>query len=178
MYGVGVQDKSVVERSVEVWQSDYDLFQSPAGVVREQLTHINWHPSIEGPMGVRLLDYNRGYGLVFDKDGRGQALRGPLLPPVVGTPLQHRQILGFNCEGKEYDWTTSQQARVELKRWSAQNSDLKVPLLELQYFTDDKGALLSLTVSVVSQLEAVSNLPASLFEPPSGLHIVDVPSIE
>jgi hypothetical protein len=160
-----------------VWETDYDLFQSPAGVVREQMTNMNWHPSVEAPMDIRLLDYTRGYGLVFDKGGR-QAIRGPLSPPVAGTPLEQRQILGFICDGKQYDWTTPQHARVQLQRWSARDSDLKVPLLQVEYFTDDTGALLTLRVTAVSQLERTSGLPASLFEPPAGLHPIDVPSVE
>lgn len=177
LYSLGVEDRNLVKRDVVVRQTDYDLVQSPAGIVREELTHMNWNPSVGGPMGVRLLDYSRGVGIVFDKD-RGQALRGPLLPPVAAVPLEQRQILGFLCDGKEYDWTTSQLARVQMQRWSARDSDLKVPLLEVEYFTKDNGELLSLNVAEVSDIESVSGTPASVFEPPSGLHIFEVPSIE
>jgi hypothetical protein len=177
LYSVGVEDRNLVRRDVEVWQTDYDLVQSPAGIVREELTHMNWHPSVEGPMGVRLLDYNRGVGIVFDK-GRLEAYRGPLQPPATAVPLEERQILGFLCDGKEYDWTTSQRARVQLQRWSARNSDFKVPLLQVEYFTKENGDLLSLRVEEVSEIESASDIPASFFQSPPGLHLIDVPSIE
>jgi hypothetical protein len=48
----------------------------------------------------------------------------------------------------------------------------------VEYFTDNTGAMLSLTVRVVSKLEKSPQLPASLFEPPKGLKITEVPDIE
>lgn len=177
MYGVGVQDRSLVTRDVEVRRSDYDLYQSAAGVAREELAHIDWNRSVEGPMDIRLFDYARGYGLVFDKGG-SQAVRGPLVPPAAGKPLEQRRILGFVCDGTEYEWTTFQHARVELEQWYARDSDLRVPLLQVEYFTDDTGALLTLRVTAVSQLERASGLPASLFQAPAGLHAIDVPWIQ
>ncbi len=176
-FGTGVENKALVFRSVDLWKSDYDLYQNPAGVAREELTHMNRNRSVEGPLDIRVLDYSRGDGLVFDKGGR-DATKGPLIPPVPGKSLGSRRILGFKCEGKEYQWTTFQQAKVRIERWAPQDTSFKVPLLRVGYFTDDTGALLALTVEVVTQLEPVPNLPASLFEAPAGLHVVNLPSVE
>ena len=176
-YAVGVRNKSHVVRSVGVWKSNYDLYQNPEGVVREELTFINRNRSVEGPMDVRLFNYAGGKGLVFDK-GSPQAVEGPLAPPVPGRRLGERRILGFTCEGKEYQWKTFQQATVELQSWTANDSSLKVPLLQVEYFTDNTGALLALTVRVVSHVEPASDLLPSLFRPPAGLHVVHVPIVE
>jgi hypothetical protein len=178
LYGVGVEDRSLVKRNVEVWETDYDLVQGPEGIVREELAHMNWHPSVEGPMGIRLLNYRSGVGVVFDKGGH-EAMRWPLLPPAAAVPLEQRQILGFLCDGKEYDWTTTRQhARVQLQRWSARDSNFRVPLLEIEYFTKGNGELLTLSVAEVSELDAGPDVPASVFQPPSGLRVIDVPFIE
>jgi hypothetical protein len=177
MYGTGVGNQNLVDRSVELWKSDYDLYQNAEGVVREELTHLNRNRSIEPPQDVRILDYARGMGLIFDK-GRPQAIRGPLRPPALAQGLEARKILGFNCDGAEYRWTTFQQATVQLQRWTARNSDLKVPLLEVEYFTDNAGALLAMTVSVASKLERAAEPPPSLFEPPKGLKVTEVPFVD
>jgi hypothetical protein len=176
-YGIGVENQNLVDRSMELWKSVYDLYQDAEGVAREELTHLNRNRSVEGPLDVRILDYSRGEGLVFDKGGPS-AIRGPLRPPATGQALEAREILGFTCDGTEYRWTTFQQATVQLQRWTARDSSLKVPLLEVEYFTDNTGAMLSLTVRVVSKLEKSPQLPASLFEPPKGLKITEVPDIE
>jgi hypothetical protein len=174
-HAVGVEDKSLVSRGVDVWQDDYELYQNPAGVTREELVHTTGQRSIEAPHDVRLLDYARGFGVVFDKAGR-QGIRGPFAP-VRPRPLAPRRILGFDCEGREHEWTTFQHARVELQSWRARSSSFRAPLLEVEYFTDDTGALIALTVRFVSKVGPGAQMPASLFDPPVGLHVVDVPSI-
>ena len=162
----GVEDKNLVSRNVELWRNQYDLYQNPEGMAREELTQQSQvgNTSIEAPHDIRLLDYNRSYGLSFDRLGK-HAMGGPLAP-VPGKVIAQRRILGFVCDGKEYQWTTFQHATVQLKSWSARDSDFKVPLLEVEYFTDDTGALLAMTVQVVSKLEAISELPAALFQAP------------
>src|ERR1035438_1245839 len=110
MYGKDVKDESRVSRSVWFREFDYDLYQNDAGVAREELTHMNTARMVEGPLDVRLLDYVHGYGRLWDKGGT-QLIEGPLGPPVPGKSLGTRQILGFTCEGKEYEWTTFQHAQ-------------------------------------------------------------------
>src|SRR5574337_812652 len=82
-YAVGVRNKNLAVRSVDLWRSDYDLYQDLSGVAREELAFINRNRSVEGPMDVKLFNYANGTGLVFDK-GRPQAIEGPLVPPVAG----------------------------------------------------------------------------------------------
>lgn len=176
-YAVGVRNGNRVVRSVGVWKRNYDLYQNPGGVVREVLTSINRNRSVEGPMDVRLFNYLDGKGLVFDK-GRSQAVEGPILPPVPGRTLGKRFILGFSCEGSDYEWKTPQHATVELQSWTANNSSFKVPLLQVEYFTDGVGALIAMTVRVVSRVEPSAELPASLFQPPAGLRVVHVPMVQ
>lgn len=175
MYGEGIKDKSVVSRTVDVWEYDYDLYEDPVGVVREELTHLNRNRSMQPPMDIRILDYHRGYGVVYDR-GAKQGMGGPLVP-VAGRPLPERKLLGFACEGRQYRWTTPQLATVELQAWTASDPGPKVPLLEVEYFTDDTGSLLSLTVTAVTKIAPTSALPPSLFEVQPSLHVLHVPSI-
>ena len=111
MYGNDVKNENRVTRSVWFREFDYDLYQNDSGIAREELTHMNTNRSVEGPLDVRLLDYAHGNGRVWDKGGN-QVIEGPLGPLVPGKSLGTRQILGFTCEGKEYEWTTFQRARV------------------------------------------------------------------
>jgi hypothetical protein len=172
-----IHNKDLIIRGSQLWTQEYDLYEGAGGIVREELTHMNRNRSVEAPMDIRLLDYTAGTGLVFDKGGR-EAIKGPLVPPAPGRHLGSRLIMGFSCEGKEYEWKTFQGATVDLQRWSAVGSGPKVPLLEVSYFTDATGALLGLTVQVVEKLEPTEELPRSLFEPPPGLHIMPVPLID
>jgi len=177
LYGKDTKAENVVSRNTELWRTDYELYQNDAGVARQELTHMNWKRSIEAPMDVRLLDYGHGYGRVWDRGGT-QLIEGPLGPLATGKSLGTRQILGFTCEGKEYEWTTFQHAKVQLQSWSAQNSTFRVPLLRVEYFTDDTDSLLGLTVEVVTAVEPANDLPSSLFEVPLGLHVSRVLSID
>jgi hypothetical protein len=170
-------EEDYISRAVELWTSKYDLYQNPGGTVREELTHMNRNRSVEGPLDIRLLDYDRNQAVVFDKGG-DQEIKGPLAASEAAQDLGTRQILGFLCEGKGYRWKTFQGADVELQRWRARDSTLRVPLLEVEYLTDATGALLGMRVQVVSEVEPAPPLPAPLFEPPRGLKIVEVPSIE
>ena len=138
---------------------------------------MNTNRSVEGPLDVRILDYSRGEGLVFDK-GASLAIRGPLRPPGAERALEPRQILGFTCDVAEYRWTDLQHGTVQLQRWTARDSSLRVPLLEVEYYADNSGALLALTVRVVSELETAQQLPASLFQAPPGLKITEVPFVQ
>jgi hypothetical protein len=164
-------------RAVDLWQSDYELYQSPRGIAREELKRMNRNRSLEGPMDIRLLDYAQGYGLVWDKGG-GKALRGPLAPPAASRPMGSRVILGFTCDGKEYTWTTFQRAKVQLEVWSARDGDFKVPLLQVEYLTHETGALITMVIQFVSKLERVSELPPPLFEAPAGLQVVNSRSLQ
>ncbi len=177
MYGKDIRNENRVSRSVWFREFDYDLYQNDAGIAREELTHMNTNRSVEGPLDVRLLDYTHRNGRVWDKGGT-QVIEGPLSPLGPGKSLGTRQILGFACEGKEYEWTTFQHAKVQLESWSAKDSTFKVPLLRVQHYTDDAGALLSVTVEVVMKLGTATDLPASLFEPPEGMQVSKVPAIE
>jgi hypothetical protein len=176
-YAVGVRDKNLVTRGVDQWESDYDLYQSAAGVAREELTHLNRNRSVEPPMDIRILDYRSDSGLVFDRGGE-QAIKGPLTPAAPGRNIGSRRILGVQCRGMEYEWETPQGATVKLDKWSGLDTSFKVPLLEVAYFTDSSGALLSLTLRMVTKLETVDSLPDSLFQPPPGLEVTNVPLIE
>ena len=169
-----VRGRDYTRRGVDLWKEEYNLYQSPAGVVREELISMNRGRSVEGPMDVRLLDYPRGYSLVFDKGG-GRAVKEPLDPPVPGESIGSRGILGFVCDGREYKWSTFQRSKVELRSWSTRDSDFKVPLLQLESMSESDGALLALRVRVVSTLEPASGLPASLFEPPPDLDVISFP---
>jgi hypothetical protein len=171
------QNREFIHRGVDLWKEEYDLYQNPTGIARQELTHMNRNRSVEGPLDVRLLDYSRGYGLVFDKGG-GRAIEGPLEPTVAGRDLGSRRILGFACRGRQYEWTTFQQVKVQLQSWSAHGSNLRVPLLQVENITDSTGALVTLRIRVVSNLEPVPYLPASLFEQPAGLQVTKVPSIQ
>jgi hypothetical protein len=169
------ENKTTLFRGVDLWKYEYELYQNPDGVAREELTAMNRNRSVEGPLDIRLLDYTRGSGFVFDKGGK-EATRGPLVP-VSGRTSGSRRILGLVCVGTNYEWATSQHATVQLQSWRAQNSSFKVPLLEVEYFTDNTGALLALTITVVRSLEPVPHLPNSLFQLPPGLNVVEVPSV-
>lgn len=177
VYGTGVRDPSLVTRETQLWKFDYDFYANDQGVVREELMQMNRNRSLEGPLDVRLLDYDRNEAVLFDKGGK-QETKGPLAPSGTSQDLGARRIMGFLCGGKEYRWRTFQNADVQLQRWRAQDSTLKVPLLELEYFTDATGALLSMRVQVISKVEPTSQLPSSLFMPPSGLKVVQVPDVE
>jgi hypothetical protein len=174
-YGVAGGDRAIASPSVDLWKYTYDLYQDPAGVAREQLTSMNRNRSVEGPLDVRLMDYGRGYGLIFDK-GSPRAVAGPLTRGP-GRALGQRTILGFACEGTEYQWKTFQHATVRLESWTARDGSFKVPLLQLEYFLESDGTLLSLTVEVVSEAEPSERMPSSFFEPPRGLRIVRLPSV-
>lgn len=176
-YAVGVRNQHHVVRSVDVWKTNYDFYQNSAGIVREELTFINHNRSVGGPVDIRLLNYAEGVGLVFDK-GRPEAIEGSLKPPVQGKSLGVKHVLGFSCEGLEFEWKTFQHASVQLQSWRAVNSSLRVPLLQVEYFSDNTGALIALTVRVVSLVEASPTLPPSLFQPPEGLRIVHVPMVQ
>jgi len=175
-YAVGVHDKSQVVRSVGLWKTNYNLYQNAQGVAREDLAYVNRNRSLGGPLDVKLFNYSRGEGLIFDK-GRPQAIGGSLTPPVRGKAIGERTILGFSCAGNEYRWKTSQGATVDLRSWKATDSTFLVPLLEVEFFSDDTGALLSLTVQVVSHLMPAPEIPQSFFQPPDGLRVVRVPMV-
>lgn len=175
-FAVGVRNKSYIVRRTDVWNTNYDFYQNPEGVAREDLTSINRNRSVGGPMDVKLMNYSDGKGLIFDK-GHPRAIAGPLVPPTPGKSLGERRILGFSCRGEEYEWKTFQHATVQLRSWKAENSSLKVPLLEVEYFTDSAGALIGLTVQFIASVEPAANLPDSFFKPPVGLRITNVPSI-
>ncbi len=168
------EDTECVRREVELWKYDYDLYQNPQGIAREELTHMNRNRSVEGPLDFRLLDYKQGYRFAWDKSG-DRVIKDTFNPPVTGRSAGSRRILGFTCDGTDYRWTTFQQSKIERQSWSARSSDFKVPLLVVEYFTRHTGEMLSLTIEVVSQIEAVPDLPASLFEPPPDLQVVEFP---
>lgn len=174
-YAVESGDKGLVSRTVDLWRYRYDLYQNPAGIAREELASMNRNRSVEGPLDVRLLDYPRNHGTLFDK-GRARAIAGPLTRGP-GTALGMRTILGFDCRGVQYEWTTVQGGTVRLQIWSANSASLRVPLLETEYFVDHTGDLLSLTVQVISRVEPAGPLPASLFTLPRGLNVAQVPSV-
>ncbi len=173
----GRENKEYTYRNVRTWKYNYKFFLNPDGVAREELTFINRNRSVEGPLDFKLLDFHQGIGLAFDKAER-QAERGPLIPPASPKPLGTARILGFECDGKEYEWTTFQDAKVQLSSWSARNPGPRIPLLQIKYFFDKTGALLALTVEVVSELEVSPELPPSLFSPPAGMKIVQVPTMQ
>ena len=174
---VGGEAEGRVIHAGTVWESDYDLYQNPQGVARLELTHMNRNRSVEGPLDIQLLDYRQGMGWIWDKGGN-QATKGPLGPRAAGMTLGTRQILGFTCEGNNYEWTTWQNATMQLQSWSAQDTNFRVPLLRVRYVTDSAGVLSALIIQVVTQAERISDLPASLFEVPAGLRVVAVRSIE
>jgi hypothetical protein len=171
------EDKGLAFHDAFNWKSDYDLYQNRDGVARLELTHLNRNRLLEGPLDIQLLDYRQGVGWVWDKGG-ALAIKGPLGPPAEGKSLGTRQILGFTCEGKEYERTTFQQGKVQLQSWSARDTNFRFPLLRVSYHTTSTGVLSALIVQVVTQLEPVSDLPASLFEVPAGLRATAVRSIE
>jgi len=157
-------------------ETTYNLYQNTEGVVREDLSYVNRNRSLGGPLDVKLFNYSKGAGLIFDK-GNPQAIEGSLTPPVRGDAIGERTILGFSCAGNEYRWKTSQGATVELQSWKATDSTFLVPLLEVEYFSDDTGALLSLTVQVINHLMPAPEIPQSFFQPPAGLRVVRVPMV-
>ena len=171
------EDKGSVAHHADEWKSDYDLYQNQSGLVRLELTHMNRNRSIEGPLDIQITDYRQGVGWVWDK-GSTLAIKGPLRSPSGGKSLGTRQIIGLTCEGKEYEWTTFQQAKVDLQSWSAQETNFKLPLLRVRYVTDSAGVLSALIVEVVTKLEPTTALPESLFEVPAGLQFNLVRSIE
>jgi len=175
-FGTRTQGKKTdVQRGVDIWKYEYELYQNANGIAREELKSLNRNRSVELPLDIRIMNYGRGTGFVFDRGGK-EAITGPFVP-VAGRALGSRRILGFECEGKEYEWTTFQHAAVRLQTWTARNSSFKVPLLQVEYFNDDTGALLALTIQMVSELEAVPDLPPSLFQIPQDLHVVKVPTV-
>jgi len=174
---VGGDTNGSVVHSGSDWRSDYDLYQNDRGVVRLELTRMNRYRSVEGPLENKILDYSRGVGWIWDKGGT-TAIEGPFGPPVAGKSLGRRQILGFTCGGEEYEWKTGQQSRVQLQSWSPQDTSFRFPVLRVQYVTDSAGVLLALIVDVVTQVEAVPDLPSSLFNPPAGLKVHSVPSLD
>jgi len=173
LYGVGAEGGSDVSRRGYVEKYEYDLYQNPAGVAREELGKVTRTMPLTivgSPYNIRILDYSRGSATAFFKGGQ-EGAEGPLVP-VAGVSLpQQRTILGFTCEGKHYRWTTFQNATVELDTWTARGADFRVPLLEVSYFIEPKGSLLGMTVVMVTELKPVTGLPASLFEVPQGLHL-------
>jgi hypothetical protein len=158
---------------------DYDLYQNPSGLAREELTNLTrtkLMTNLGYPYNIRILDYPHNHGVVFVERGQDGA-EGPWVPvPGVALP-QPRTILGFRCEGKRYRWTTFQKATVELDTWTAQDSSLRVPLLEVKYVTESRWSLLGVDVVMVTELEPVSSLPASLFEVPEGVRPTHVESV-
>ncbi|HUI42874.1 MAG TPA: hypothetical protein VL523_12990 [Terriglobia bacterium] len=177
-FGVGhdyLAQKDFTSRSEDMWQLDYKLYLSPAGVAREELAHMNRTRSIEGPMDVRLLDYARGTAVVFDKDGR--AVSGPLGPPVQGVVIGTRVILGFTCEGKRYSWNGA-NTRLEMESWTPQDPGIRLPVLQVIYVSDERATLISMEVKVVSKLEPAEGLPASIFHLPGGIKPVHERIIE
>lgn len=172
-----VLNKNFRYRGADLTTYVYKLYQNPDGIAREELTSMSRNRSVEGAIDVKILNYRTGEGIVFNKSGT-QAVEGPLRPQVQGKNIGERKILGFLCIGEEFRWQTRQGGIVDLQRWSARGSDFKVPLLEVEYSADKTGALLGMWVRMVSRLEQVDELPASLFEVPLGLHISNVPVLE
>lgn len=172
-----VLNKNFRYRGTDLTKYTYKLYQNPDGVAREELASMNRNRSVEAAIDVRLLNYRTGEGIAFNKSGI-QGIKGPLVPPVQGKDIGERRILGFACAGQEFRWQTNQGGMVELQRWSARNSDFRVPLLDVEYSADRTGALLGLWIRTVNRLEQADELPASLFESPSGLHFVQVPIVE
>jgi hypothetical protein len=178
-YGVGIEDSTVISREGWVERHEYDLYQSPAGVAREELTNLTRTRTmtiVGSPYNIRIFDYTRGKGVAFFKD-RQEGAEGPLIPLLEVSPRQPRTILGFACEGKHYRWATFQNATVELDTWTAQGGGPRVPLLEVSYVTDPRGSLLGLTVTMVTKLEPAADLPASLFEVPERVRPTHVESV-
>lgn len=180
VYGHGgsfVGTKSIVVRRVETATRNYDLYVGPGGVAREQLTRATGQPSIGPLKDIRLLHYSAGWGLVFNRGG-STAIKGPLTPSTSPREIGTRTILGFLCEGKQYKWRTRHGGTVELETWAATRPVVTVPLLQVTHLTDKAGALLALVVQFVAMIKPTSNLPKSLFEPPTGLQVSPVPFIE
>ncbi len=169
-------NRTRVFQNVDVQQYKYNIFQNPRGIVREELSFISRNRSVEPPLENRLYDYDRGFQLAFDK-GREDAVRWIHKPPMSQTPLQSRRILGHLCRGTQYEWRDRGRT-FRHQRWFVEDVDFRTPLLEIRYVFDATDSLLDMEVRVVSEMEVVPHLPASMFEAPAGLKIVEIPSIE
>ena len=155
----------------------YDVYQAPGGILRKELAWTDFpRMGITPPLDITLIDFTRGYKLVYDKGGK-KAERSKLKD--VGKPAQlaAMQLLGQRCEGKEYQWTDRRGELVRVKEWVTADADFKLPLLQFIYTFDQSGALTGLTTVVVTSLRTVPSFSPSLFEPPPGLEVETAGSI-
>mgnify|MGYP001390961837 CR=1 FL=1 len=150
----------------------YDLYQAPGGILRKELvwTDSPRADSIMPPMDITLIDLTRGYKLVYDKGGK-RAERSTLKDVGKPTPLAPMQLLGHQCDGKEYQWIDRRGQLIRVKEWVTADADFKLPLMEFSYAFDHSGALSILETKVVTALQMVPSLPSALFEPPPGLEV-------
>ncbi|MGH9452699.1 MAG: hypothetical protein ACRD2O_01870 [Terriglobia bacterium] len=153
----------------------YQVYQEPGGRVRKDLlsTTLSRNGGILPPIDVTLIDFANRYELVYDK-GAKKGVRSVLTEPARPTPLEPRQLLGQRCEGERYQWRDARGNLVRVDRWTATDSDFKLPLFELTYSFEPSGDLGLFDLELVTALKIVPSLPSSLFEPPSGLSITTV----
>lgn len=161
--------------AADVTEYRYDVYQNQEGVVRHELTYTSRNRSVGWPLDIELLDYGHGYGLGYNKRG-DRAERYRLRPPVSGVAIEQRRILGHQCEQLQYEWEDSlHDAKIKEQVWLAADAVFEDPLLKIRHIFGKGNVLKYMEIRVMTRLEAVGNLPASLFEPPAGLKVIDQP---
>jgi hypothetical protein len=165
----------VLQNATMEWYG-YDLYQSAQRIVREELTYISRNRSVELPMDVKILDYGRNTEVTFDKGGTQEA-RWRLMPPTHPTPLETRGILGQTCQGLQYEWKKDGYT-LRRQLWLAKDTNFKTPLFQMRYLFKPAGTMIYMETRVVTEFEPVPDLPASLFEAPQGLKVVDMPDVD
>ncbi len=104
----------------------YNVYQNDKGVVRHDLISANAGGVNEQGRGAQIVDYARGYVLLFDQ-GASQAVRMPLVfPNTTSSALENRQLLGFKCSGVRTKWVQQRnQFRHVREAWTGSEIDFK-----------------------------------------------------
>ena len=152
----------------------YNVYQNDKGVVRHDLISANAGGVNEQGRGAQIVDYARGYVLLFDQ-GASQAVRMPLVfPNTTSSALENRQLLGFKCSGVRTKWVQQRnQFRHVREAWTGSEIDFKDPLLVVNYGYDAGGQLNLVQVSAIRSLKTSPPLLRLLFELPPGMGVFD-----
>ena len=155
-----------------VVHSTYKIYQNPTGTVRRELTFLSRNRVIEPSLDYALFDYGAGHVLAWDK-GSDRVERSDFRMPASPSNLGTRSILGHLCTGYEYNWEES-GAKVQRVQWFVTGDGFRDPLLDTIHIYRGQDILSYIEIRVMTRLDAVGPLPATLFEPPPGMPVYDV----
>ncbi len=156
----------------------YDIYQSPSGVVREELTFSPPMSVAATGRDVHLYNYSDRTFIAYDKPrksavkSRLEAVKSNPFQPQ-SRPLASIKLLGYECKGAENKILLNDNYIEVRQAWMATEISFKEPLLEIRKVGKPNMQPISISVSVIIELKTVDQLDPSLFKLPDGYNIIE-----